>query len=97
MDEDYGNIRARWADREGKPNLLLISAKHRSLSRYLGSPPRFPGQNTALFRVLIAEIVAESVCHRALTLEAKQRPWDFRWADLKEDYMIADDVRRRVS
>jgi hypothetical protein len=96
MDEEYGNFRARWADREGKPNLLLISAKHRSLSRYLGAPPNFPGQDTPLFRVLIAEIVAESVCHRALSLEAKQRPWDFRWADLKEDYLIADDVRARL-
>jgi hypothetical protein len=93
-DEDYGdNFRARWADREGKPHLLLISARHKSLSRYLGPPPRFPGQDTPLFRVLIAEIVAENVCHKALTMEAKQRPWDFRWADLKEDYLIADDVR----
>jgi hypothetical protein len=38
-DQDFGNFRARWADHEGKPNLLLISARHQSLSRCLG-----PGQ-----------------------------------------------------
>ena len=34
-DEDYGNFRARWAEAEGKPHLLLISAKHKSVARYL--------------------------------------------------------------
>jgi hypothetical protein len=91
-DEDYGNFRARWADHEAEPNLLLVSARHRSLSRYLGPAPEFEGQNAALFRVLLAEIVAESVCRKSLTLESKERTWEFRWADLKEDYLIADDV-----
>jgi hypothetical protein len=91
-DEDYGNFRARWADHEGEPNLLLVSARHKSLSRYLGPPPDFEGQNAPLFRVLLAEIVAESVCRKSLTLESKERTWEFRWADLKEDYLIADDV-----
>jgi hypothetical protein len=91
-DEDYGNFRARWADHEGEPNLLLVSARHKSLSRYLGPPPEFEGQNAPLFRVLLAEIVAESVCRKSLTLESKERTWEFRWADLKEDYLIADDV-----
>jgi hypothetical protein len=91
-DEDYGNFRARWADHEGKPNLLLVSARHKSLARYLGPPPDFQGQNAPLFRVLLAEIVAESVCRKSLTLESKERTWEFRWADLKEDHLIADDV-----
>jgi hypothetical protein len=91
-DEDYGNFRARWADHEGEPNLLLVSGRHKSLSRYLGPAPEFEGQNAALFRVLLAEIVAESVCRKSLTLESKERTWEFRWADLKEDYLIADDV-----
>ena len=29
-------------------------------------------------------------------MEAKERPWDFRWADQKEDYLIADDVFARL-
>ena len=90
--EDYGNFRARWADHEGKPNLLLVSAHHKSLSRYLGPEPNFEGQNSAHFRVILAEIVAESVCRKSLTLEAKERTWEFRWADLKDDSEIADTV-----
>ncbi|MDI6734686.1 MAG: hypothetical protein QME42_00575 [bacterium] len=34
-DEDYGNFRAKW-DRPNNPNLLLISARHESVKRYLG-------------------------------------------------------------
>jgi hypothetical protein len=68
-DEDYGNYRATWAKHEGKPNLLLISARHKSLVRYLGAAPEFSGQDTPLFRLLIAEIVAECVCRKALVLE----------------------------
>ncbi len=94
-DEEYGSYRAIWAVYEGKPNLLLISGKHKSLARYLGQPP-FPGQNSLLFRLLIAEIVAESVCRKALTMEAKERPWDFRWAELKKEYDIAENVLFRM-
>jgi hypothetical protein len=91
-DKDYGNFRAMWADHEGKPNLLLVSARHRSLSRYLGPAPDYEGQNAPHFRILLAEIVAESVCRKSLFLESKERTWEFRWADLKEDYLIADSV-----
>lgn len=71
---------------------MLVFARHKLLSRYLGPPPEFEGQNVPLFRVLLAEIVAESVCRKSLTLESKERTWEFRWADLKEDYLIADAV-----
>jgi hypothetical protein len=91
-DEAYGNFRAKWADHEGKPNLLLVSARHKSLSRYLGPAPAFEGQDLPLFRVLLAEIVADSVCRKSLALESKERTWEFRWADLKEDHIIADTV-----
>ncbi|OGO07215.1 MAG: hypothetical protein A2Y61_02805 [Chloroflexi bacterium RBG_13_60_13] len=95
-DEPLGNFRARCADNEGKPHLLLLSSKHESVARYLGPPPGFRGQELPHFRVLLAEIVAESVCRKALTLEAKERPWEFRWADLKEDRLIAEDVLARM-
>ena len=91
VPQELGKFRASWAEHEGKPNLLLISAKHRSLARYLGPDP-FPGQDSPLFRVLIAEIVADSVCRKALMMEAKQRPRDFTWADERDPYMIADAV-----
>ncbi len=91
-DEDFGNFRARWADHEGKPNVLLVSARHKSLARYLGPPPEYAGQEHPVFRVLLAEVVAESVCRKSLLLESRERTWEFRWADLKEDHLIADDV-----
>jgi hypothetical protein len=90
-NQDFGNFRAIWADREGRPNILLISAKHASLKRYLGEDP-FPGQNTPLFRALLAEIIAESVCRKALALESRERPFDFGWADMGKPELIVDDV-----
>jgi hypothetical protein len=95
-DEDYGNFRARWAEHEGKPNLLLISARHDSIKRYLGPSPGFEGQKMPHFRVLLAEIVTESICRKSLLLEAKGRPWEFRWADFKEDRLIADAVLAQI-
>jgi hypothetical protein len=90
-DEDFGAFRARWAVHEGRSNLLVISARHKSLARYLGPAPGFPGQDTPLFRVLLAEIIAERVCSKALTLEAQERPFDFSWRDL-DPHLIADEV-----
>lgn len=91
-DEDFSNYRAKWADDENKPNLLLVSARHDSLKRYLGPSPAFEGQATVHFRILLAEIVGESVCRKSLGLEAKANPWEFELADLKEDHIIADTV-----
>ncbi len=94
-DEDFGNFRALWAEHEGKPNVLLISARHDSIKRYLKYNPEtkeHEGDKTPHFRVLLAEIVAESVCRKALILEAKARAWEFKFADLKDDNVIADAV-----
>ena len=93
VDQDFGNFRARWAYPEGRPNQLLVAARHDSLSRYLGDPAKdFPGQSSPLFRALLAEIVAESVCRKALALETRERPFDFRWADMGKPEEIVDDV-----
>jgi hypothetical protein len=63
------------------------------LRRYLGDADKgFPGQSSPLFRALLAEIVAESVCRKALALEARERPFDFRWADMGKPEEIVDDV-----
>ena len=91
-EEDFHNFRASWADYEGKPNLLLISAKHKSISRYLGAAPQFEGQNTPHFRVILAEIVAESICRKSLELESQERSWDFSFADEKEGRLIVNSV-----
>lgn len=95
-DEDFNNFRAIWADHENCPNLLLVSAKHPSVSRYLGPGPDFEGQNSQLFRLLLAEIIAESVCRKVMRLDTKQHPWDYRLADLKDDDIIFDTVLARL-
>lgn len=94
-DEDFGNFRALWAERDGKPNLLLISAKHDSIRRYLKYDPEtkeWDGDKEPHFKVLLAEIVTESVCRKSLILEAKTRAWEFKFADFKGDDLIADAV-----
>ena len=94
-DEDFGNFRAKWAEHEGKPNLLLISARHDSIRRYLKLNPEtkeWEGDKEPHFRVLLAEIVTESVCRKSLILEAQARAWEFKFADSKDDHMIADQV-----
>jgi hypothetical protein len=63
-DEDYGVQRAVWE--EGGLLLLKISGKHKSICRYLGRPPKFEGQHSPHFRLLLAELVAENVCRRLL-------------------------------
>lgn len=52
----------------------------------------FEGQNKPHSKILLAEIVAESVCHKSLVLEAQEKSWEFHWADEKEDYLIANSV-----
>jgi len=74
-----------WALQE--PNVLEISATHESIKRYLGPEPDYTGQEKPHFRVLLAEIIAESVCRKALELEIKARPWEF-----KDDFIGDPDV-----
>ncbi len=76
VSKPLGIYRAAWSVQE--PNLLEISAIHDSIKRYLGPAPDYSGQDEPYFRVLLAEIVAESVCRRALELEVKTKPWDFK-------------------
>ena len=85
--------------RSGQPNVLRIAGRHASLSRYLGEPDEhktFPHQDSPLYRVLLAEIVAEAVCRKSLRLEAQERPWDFEWRKLKDDRTIADTVMSQL-
>ena len=98
LDKDLGRFRAMWADHEGRPNELWVAGRHESLARYLGRATpdgNFPGEDSPLYRVLLAEIVAEAVCRKSLGLEVCERPWDFNWIDLKDDEKIADDVIAR--
>lgn len=91
--QDFGSYRAKWGDGDApNPNILYVSTPHKSIRRYCGPGPDFAGQHEPHFRVLLAEIVAESVCRKALTLQARERPGDFCWAALGNDEDIADGV-----
>lgn len=73
VSKNLGVYRAAWSS--DKPNLLEISATHDSIKRYLGPESEgYPGQKQPPFLVLLAE----SVCRRALELEVKTKPWDFK-------------------
>ena len=85
VSKSLGVNRAVWSRQE--PNVLEISAEHDSIKRYLGPSPDFDGQNLPHFRVLLAEIIAERVCMRALALEVKARPWEFR-----DDFESTPDI-----
>lgn len=70
------NWRATWDRRE--PNKLLITTTHDSISRYLGSPnDGYPGQHSAPFRVLLAELVADNVCRRIVEERVRVLPHEF--------------------
>lgn len=89
-ETDLGVYRASF---ERESNTLLVSARHKSLSRYLGAEAdSFPGQDAPHFRVLLAEIVAEAIARRALIIEVERRPWDFDFRNESEPGSIAVDV-----
>jgi hypothetical protein len=76
VSKNLGVYRAAWV--LDKPNLLEISATHDCIKRYLGPEPDYAGQDQPHFRVLLAEIVAERICMKALEKEVLSRPWDFK-------------------
>jgi hypothetical protein len=80
---DFGSFRAKW-DRPINPNLLLISAAHPSLRRYLG--PEFTGQSAPHFKLLIAEIVCENIIYRILEEEEKRMPWEYEGLNVQGFY-----------
>lgn len=96
-DEHFGNLRARW-DRPENPNVLLIAGRHESIARYLGSKEaKFPGQDSVLFKILLAEIVAENVCRKALEIQAGQVPWEFENLDIEGFYAKHNKLMREFT
>lgn len=71
VPEYFGHQRAVWDPPDGY--LLKISGRHESVSRYFGSrQDGYPGQDKAPSRVLLAEIIAGSVCQRLLSEKMKK-------------------------
>lgn len=93
-DEDYGNFRAKW-DRPDNPNLLLISARHDSLKRYLG--PEFNGQNTPHFRLLVAEIVSENIVYKILEKLEEQTPGEYADLNIGKFYALHNMYMREFT
>jgi len=90
-NEYYGNLRAIWKPRDSYT--LSIAGKHESVGRYLGPAEEgFPGDESAHFRLLLAEIVAESVCERLLTIQGEKKGQD--WArDMDVDAFYTEHHR----
>ncbi len=91
VNKNLGELRARWADLDDKPNLLEISAVHPSLKKYFGEPPEFPQQKESVCRALLAEIITESICLRILRREIRSRPGSFQF-DGKEPNEVLDEI-----
>ena len=59
-----------------------VAARHPSLRRYLGDKASgFVGQDAKHFRLLLAEIVAESVCQKLVSQLTNDNPEDYEDAD----------------
>lgn len=86
-DEDYGNSRAKW-DRPNNPNLLLVSARHDSLKRYLGPKPEFNGQERPHFRLLVAEITSENIVYKILETLEEQTPGEYADLNIGKFYAL---------
>lgn len=66
VDDYFGVVRYKWDDKE--PYLLLIAARHPSISRYLGEPTEqgYLGLNSPLYHAVLAEVIAEALTFRIL-------------------------------
>jgi len=72
VEEDFGVVRYKWDDNE--PYLLLIGAKHPSIRRYLGQPTEtgYPGISTPLYHAVLAEVIAEALAFRLLSIHFRR-------------------------
>ena len=73
---DLGPNRAAWDTTDS--NLLKISSKHETIKKYLGSDVKpFPYSESALFRILLVEILAEKFAEKRVDLIALNNPIEF--------------------
>ena len=77
VNEPLGEQRAVW---DG--NLLKIAGNHKSVQRYLGPAPKFSGQDSIHFRLLLAELIASSVANRILELNSHKNIREFEELDV---------------
>lgn len=84
VDQDFGVLRSKWDDKE--PYLLLIAARHPSISRYLGEPTEqgYSGRGDPRYHTVLAEVIAEALTFRILEKQFKKE------ADARLDYTSTD-------
>ena len=77
VDDDFTNQRSMW-----RQNLLLIATKHPSVRRYLEpAEENRSAQESPHFRLLMAEIVADAVCSKALESHIQENMEEYEGAD----------------
>lgn len=82
VDEDLGEQRAIL-----KNNLIKINGRHEIVKRYLGPAEKgFEGQDSVHFKLLIAELVADTVARRILELNAEQHANKYKDMDVTGFY-----------
>lgn len=76
VDEDIGDQRSVLVE-----NKLKINGRHENIKRYLGPGPDFIGQDSIHFRLLMAELIADTVARRILELNAQKNVSGYRDMD----------------
>jgi len=91
-DIDSGSYRSQW-----NGSVLEIAARHPALSRYLGSGPEFAGQDSPLFKIILAEIVADAVCRKIVGYNIEADPEEYDEADWDSFYAEYSELMTRFS
>jgi len=71
----------------GEKQVLKVYALHRAISSYIGLPPDYPGQDTAEWKAVLAEVVTEAIVRRIVT-----RKYPVGTEDLLADQIYYDHV-----
>lgn len=81
VDEDLGDQRSVLVE-----NILKINGRHENIKRYLGSGPDFIGQDSIHFRLLMAELIADTVARIVLELNAQKNAVEYKDLDATAFY-----------
>jgi hypothetical protein len=76
-DRNFGKT-ARYQWNKDNTNHLLIAGEHTQIKRYLGrKEDNYPGQNSIVFKCLLAEIVSESMVVKRMALNSRYDPSNY--------------------
>lgn len=72
VEEDFLSVRYNWDQNDSYQ--LLIGAKHPAIKKYLGEPTEksYTGVNSPLYHAILAEVVAEALAFRLLSIYFKR-------------------------